>query len=296
MNEASAVSKPRVWPLFVLSIVELLFVSLLQVIAIVVYIVATRAEGTSVADIVQTLPAKLTETPFFVLLLVLAGVSMIGGALLFGWVSARNSDCSLTDRLGLAWPSISAPSWFALLLGSVPVLLVAVGAVILIGRVLPADESLLMLYENISDRWAIVFIVTIGVLPGIGEELFFRGFIQRRMLQRFSPWLAIGLTSIIFGLFHVTPHGIALATIMGVWLGVIAWRTNSIWPGACCHAFVNSGWNVYQVGRFQWGMPDIPPLWFSVVGGALVVAAFLWSVKILAKAKPAVICPPALAA
>jgi membrane protease YdiL (CAAX protease family) len=129
----------------------------------------------------------------------------------------------------------------------------------------------------------VVFIILIGVLPGFGEELFFRGFIQRRMLERFRPWVAIGATSLVFGIFHVTPHGIALATIIGVWLGVIAWRTNSILPSACCHAFINSGWNIYQVGRFQWGFPNIPPVWFLVIGGTVVIAAFAWSVRLLLK-------------
>ena len=162
-------------------------------------------------------------------------------------------------------------------------LLVSVGAVILIETIVPGDESVLLLYKNITNGWAVVLIILIGVLPGFGEELFFRGFFQRRMLQRFRPWVAIGVTSLVFGLFHVTPHGIALATIIGVWLGVIAWRTNSMWPGACCHAFINSGWNVYQVGRFRWGFPETPPVWFTVIGGAVVIVAFAWSVRFLLK-------------
>jgi membrane protease YdiL (CAAX protease family) len=279
--------------LFVLSLVELIFASILQGAVAIVLLFATRSDYTSLQEAVQALPSRLMEPPIFILMLVLSASSIIAGAFLFGWISAKHCHSSIVERLGLRWPKISTMSLVSLLLGSIPVLLVSVGVVILINAVLPGDESVLMLYKNITNGWAIVFIVLIGVLPGFGEELFFRGFLQRRMLKRFRPSVAIGVTSLVFGLFHVTPHGIALATIIGVWLGVIAWRTNSIWPSACCHAFVNSGWNVYQVGRFQWGFPDVPPVWFCVIGGTVVLAAFVWSVRILFRSAEAEIVLPA---
>ncbi len=275
--------KLRVWPLFVLCLVELAFVSTLQGIAAVVILFTTRVDGQSIQDAARDLPTRLMEPPLFVLMIILSGFSITTGALLFGWISAKHSHSSVVERLGLRWPPISTLSLVGFLLGSVPVLLASVGVVILIERVIPGDESVLALYKNMTNGWAVVFIILIGVLPGFSEELFFRGFFQRRMLQRYRPWVAIGATSLVFGLFHVTPHGIALATIIGVWLGAIAWRTNSIWPGACCHAFINSGWNIYQVGRFQWGLPEIPPAWFSVIGGTVVLGAYAWSVRTLLK-------------
>jgi|SRR6056297_796588 len=96
--------------------------------------------------------------------------------------------------------------------------------------------SLLRLYENISTPWAFVLIAVVGIFPGVSEELFFRGFVQRRLLHRYSPVTAIGITTILFALLHVTPHGIALASVMGIWLGVVAWRIGSIWPSVACHA------------------------------------------------------------
>ncbi len=282
-DEAPAAKKPRIWPLFVLCFVELVMAALLQGAAVAVILLAAQKEGQSLQEATEALPTRLMEPPIFVLLLTLSGSSIVVGALLFGWISAKHSRCSVSERLGLRWPALSTFSFVNLLLGSIPVLLVSVGVVILIETVVPGDDSMLSLYKNMTNGWAVIFIILIGVLPGFGEELFFRGFIQRRMLQRFRPSIAIGVTSLVFGLFHVTPHGIALATIIGVWLGVIAWRTDSIWPSACCHAFINSGWNVYQVGRFQWGIPEIPPVWFNVLGSIVVLTAFALSVRMLFK-------------
>jgi membrane protease YdiL (CAAX protease family) len=264
---------------------ELALVSLLQVAVILVLVLSTRAKDQSMQEALASLPTRLMDPPIFVLMLLVSGLSIAAGAVLFGWISAKHCGETLTQRLGLRWPNISNSSLVCFLLGSIPVLLLSVGVVMLIEKVIPGDQSVLALYKNMTNGWAIVFIILIGLIPGFAEELFFRGFIQRRMLQRFRPSLAILLTSIVFGSFHVTPHGIALATIIGIWLGVIAWRTNSIWPSVCCHAFINSSWNVYQVGRFQWGIPEIPSVWFLIVGGMFVLAAFALSLRILINTK-----------
>ena len=87
-------------------------------------------------------------------MLVLASSSITAGALLFGWISAKHCHCSIAERLGLRWPKISAWSMVGLLLGSVPVLLIAVGAVMLIETVLPGDDSVLKLYKNQPNRRA----------------------------------------------------------------------------------------------------------------------------------------------
>lgn len=287
-NQAAVIprAKPRVWTLFVATLLAFVMVVVLQVVAAVVVLIIQVAQGQSGKEAAETLPSLLMTPPMFVMTIALAGLAMTAGALLFGWVSARYANCSVRERLGMGWPPISTFSLLTFLLGSVPVFLVSIVAVYLVALVFPADDSLSSLYNNMTTFWAVVFIITIGVLPGIGEELFFRGYFQRRMLQRYRPWVAIGVTSVVFGLFHITPHGIALATIIGVWLGVIAWRTNSIWPSACCHAFINSSWNVYQVGRIHWGIPTVPPIWFSIIGGAVILVAFGASVWILLKMKP----------
>ena len=273
--------KPRLWPLFPAAVTEGVVASLLQGVAIFLLLVLNKDPETSVMEALGTLQEQLFHPPFFVVLLACSGLSMILGGVGFGGVSARNRGCRISDRLGLSSPALSGAAWITLLIGSIPVLLVSVGAVALLEQFIKGDESILKLYENMTNGWAIVFIVSIGVLPGLGEELLFRGFIQRRLLQRFSPTVAIGITSFVFGLCHVTPHAIVLATIIGVWLGLMAYRTNSIWPGVFVHAFINSGWNVYQVGRYHWGIPTVPPAWFLVIGGLVTTAAFFLALRML---------------
>jgi membrane protease YdiL (CAAX protease family) len=79
----------------------------------------------------------------------------------------------------------------------------------------------------------------IGLAPGFGEELLFRGYIQTRLGQRWPHLLAIGVTALLFALLHMDPVQSTFALFMGLWLGEVADRTGSIWPAVAGHAFNN---------------------------------------------------------
>jgi len=140
--EESLDPRPRVWPLWVASLAELIFVVGLQAAAAAAVMFATMKEGQSIIEAAAELPAKMMDAPMFVATLVLSGGSMIAASFLFGWWSAKNRKMAITDRLGLRWPGVPFSLWISLLLGSVPVLLLAVGAVILVEQVIPATNPL----------------------------------------------------------------------------------------------------------------------------------------------------------
>src|SRR6056297_908275 len=285
-SREKVIGSDRIWPIFVLSLLAFIAVIFTQVVTAITVLVATKDAETGFAEAAEALPQTMMNAPYFVTSLAISGLPLTVIAIVAGYFSAKRHKQSIALRLGLHRPSLPWSSWTLLLLGSVFVFHIAVGLVWLVEQVIPGDDSLLRLYENISTPWAFVLIAVVGIVPGISEELFFRGFVQRRLLHRYSPVTAIGITTILFALLHVTPHGIALASVMGVWLGVIAWRTGSIWPSVVCHAFVNSAWNVYQVGRFQSGIPDLPPLWFGISGAAIMLIAFAMVCRKLRRISP----------
>jgi membrane protease YdiL (CAAX protease family) len=137
---------------------------------------------------------------------------------------------------------------------------------------------LVALYDRMTLTMAVPFILFIAVAPGFCEELLFRGYMQRRLLERWPAWLALLVVSVLFGVMHGTPVAIAAAYPIGVWLGVLAWRTGSVWPGVACHAFVNGSWNVYQIGARLGYFTDDPPVWVIVILVAVAVPSFLASV------------------
>jgi len=112
----------------------------------------------------------------------------------------------------------------------------------------------------------------LGLAPPVGEELFFRGLLQRGLERRLAgsrrgPAAAIALPAALFGLAHIDPiHGGA-AFVLGLYLGSVAWLAGGVRAPIACHA-VN---NVVAVGgsAFDW-TPAEPSL--AVVAGGLAVA------------------------
>jgi membrane protease YdiL (CAAX protease family) len=83
-------------------------------------------------------------------------------------------------------------------------------------------------------------LVVVGGLAPIGEELFFRGFMQTRLRQAWSAGPAILVTALAFGLIHGEwAHGV-LATGIGIYLGLVAERAGSVIPAMLCHVANNA--------------------------------------------------------
>jgi membrane protease YdiL (CAAX protease family) len=245
-----------------------------QVIVVLVLVGIEVSGGMQPQQLAENLPRRILHPPIFIGMLVLSQLAMG----LSGLIPARLSPEPLLDRVGICRTRLSLWVYPLLMVGSLVPLALGIGAAHLVAQVIKPDETLLLLYEQMTTMWAIPFIILIGLAPGMMEELFFRGYVQRRLIKRWSPRKGILVTSIIFGLFHVTPHAIPMAFIMGLWLGWLAWRTGSIWPGVCCHAFVNSTWNVWQVGQRLWGLPEVPSVAVIIAGGLVFVSCFLVSV------------------
>jgi membrane protease YdiL (CAAX protease family) len=82
-------------------------------------------------------------------------------------------------------------------------------------------------------------VVVIGVLAGTAEEVFFRGYMQTRLRERWSPVAAIVATSVAFGLLHLEWLHALLALILGLWLGFIAEHAGSTLPAVAGHVVNN---------------------------------------------------------
>lgn len=86
----------------------------------------------------------------------------------------------------------------------------------------------------------LVAILAVVVLPPLGEELLFRGFMLPRLERDRGALFAIAASAILFGLSHGVPSAIVYAAAAGVVLGVIARRTGSTLPAIAMHAAVNA--------------------------------------------------------
>jgi membrane protease YdiL (CAAX protease family) len=257
-------------------------------VAIVSIVAWHLSQGGSPQDLQRELIDWITQPGMFIGLGLLGQLTMLGAALAAAWLSPE----PLASRLGLVSPRLSTGKIAVLLVGTLVPFAVGIGAAYSLAEVIDPDPSVAAMYENLTLDWAIPFLLFISLAPGIAEELLFRGYAQRRLLARWSPWLAIGLTSVVFALFHVTPHAVSFAFPLGIWLGLIAWRTGSTWPGIACHALVNGLWNVWQLGvRFEF-FAEEAPTWLLVLLGVIGSATFVASLWILFARSPAGLAEP----
>jgi membrane protease YdiL (CAAX protease family) len=179
------------------------------------------------------------KTPHGFLTLVLPGqITFLAAAL----IAAALSRVPIGRRLGLTRPSTP---WWGILLLLPATMFAALAGDVLTTALFGADrgEHLKMLYDLFRGHSAAMLaliVLTVGLLPGVGEELLFRGYTQGRLLQRWHPALAIGFTSLIFALAHFDlVHSIGVLPL-GIWLGVVAWLSGSVWPAVICHAANNT--------------------------------------------------------
>lgn len=85
----------------------------------------------------------------------------------------------------------------------------------------------------------LVNILLIGGSAGICEEVMFRGVIQRS-LERLSAFWSILITGFLFGLFHMDFQKLLGTFLLGVLIGFIVYRTNSLFAGMFAHFTNNS--------------------------------------------------------
>lgn len=127
----------------------------------------------------------------------------------------------------------------------------------------------------LRDRWGYF---AIGLLAPVCEELVFRGAVLRALL-RWTPrhWLAIAISALLFALIHANPIQMPHAFLVGLLLGWLYYRTDSIVPGIVYHWVNNS--IAYVVYNFY---PDPQMKLIDLFGSQrTVAAAVLFSLLIL---------------
>jgi sodium transport system permease protein len=82
--------------------------------------------------------------------------------------------------------------------------------------------------------WGLVAVL--ALVSAASKELAFRGLILTGLRQRFAPWVAVLISSLLFAAFHMNVFVMGPAFVLGVVLGVLAVRSGSIVPGIVLHA------------------------------------------------------------
>ena len=104
-------------------------------------------------------------------------------------------------------------------------------------------ESMQAMYETITGPHTFDFymlLLSVCIIAPLMEELFFRG-VFWKLLERFSnETYAFFLTSILFAFAHVDPEHIVGVFPIGLYIGWLRLRSNSIFPSILSHITNNT--------------------------------------------------------
>ena len=83
----------------------------------------------------------------------------------------------------------------------------------------------------------------VSICPALAEEAAFRGFLFGSLNVKYKPWIAIVVSALAFGLYHMNLLQFFGGAMMGVAIGYACYKSRSIFVGVLMH-FINNGLSV----------------------------------------------------
>ena len=183
------------------------------------------------------------------------------------------------------------PGWrvigFAFLLGlmfyflNIFVASVAQFPLLLVGYRFPGG---FMPYSGVSGF--LILLVIGAVLPGICEEVSNRGILMRGFMSKLGVWRAVLLSSLIFGLMHMSIVQAIYTAILGGIMALAILATRSLWTGIIIHFMNNALSGLFGFAR-DYGFDFLGTVldMFGALGGlvffAIPVVMYIFGIRII---------------
>lgn len=172
------------------------------------------------------------------------------------------------------------------LITTVLVLVVAGGSILPVDaiasyfeRLHPPDADYINFLLSIKPKGVFALIATgfgTVIITPIGEELLFRGFVQRIFQRNMQGYLAVTLASIVFGLCHFSIALLPGVIVLGALFGYLFYRTRNLLYPVFAHALYNlvSLLRLHTMPESAIEAADIssPPALWTVVSALAVLA------------------------
>jgi uncharacterized protein len=230
------------WPTFGFSLVILCVFFVAQGIVIVIPTLGSLfshiAAGVSSADELTNLILDEINSKLGLYQSIATIVSGVAGAgLILIFIKARKG-LNIAEYLGLNKIS------FKSVLASVGIV-IGVMVVVNLALYLVGAQNTETIIDDIYNTavWPPLFWVAVVIFAPLFEEALFRGFLFEGLRRSWwGVYGAISLTSFGWALLHGFQYsvgGIAYIFLLGIAIGIVRWKTNSIWNAFIMHAVVN---------------------------------------------------------
>ncbi|MBP3603157.1 MAG: CPBP family intramembrane metalloprotease [Lachnospiraceae bacterium] len=114
-------------------------------------------------------------------------------------------------------------------------------------KAFPASaENVSMSFEQLAKQPVILMLIVMALMPAIGEEICFRGFLYGGLKNKYGVKWAVVLSAIVFGAFHMSLVKLLPTAMLGACLAYIVSVSGSIYIGMVLH-FVNNAFSMLQM-------------------------------------------------
>jgi len=152
---------------------------------------------------------------------------------------------------------------------------------------LPPDfiKSFEYLFETLNAIGPVGGFIIIAVLPGICEELLFRGYILDGLTRKWGVTAGIVASGALFGLLHMHPYRLIPTAILGIYFGWIVFKRKSIAHGMIGHITHNGCVfilaNIASLTSLRWIRGEgLAPWWIFAIAIVLFVSGTIGALKI----------------
>ncbi|MBI3871485.1 MAG: CPBP family intramembrane metalloprotease [candidate division Zixibacteria bacterium] len=164
---------------------------------------------------------------------------------------------------------------------------------VLLDRLWPIPSSQFEFYRHYlaaDSPWEwLLFVLVAAIIPGVCEEITFRGLVQTGLRRSFGPKQAIIWTGFLFAILHLNPWNFLGLWGFGCLLGYLTERTSSIWPAILVHVLNNA--LALVVFAFQspaqWERPLEFLPWYATLPAGVFLVIAIWRIHRLRTDPPA---------
>ncbi len=183
-------------------------------------------DGSYTKEQLEAAMQALAATPAGPLAIVLPGqLVFVLIACVLGFLSRE----AFLDRLALRKPQVGLLPIALVLVGMAGVQLGMSALTNTFGLTSEYFDFLRKLLVDSGRAPAASLVILLALVPAFCQELFFRGLVQSRLVAVWPAGAAVLLTATVWSLVHVDASRVLAALPVGLYLGIVAWKSASTW-------------------------------------------------------------------
>ncbi len=131
-------------------------------------------------------------------------------------------------------------------------------------------------YSNIFPSFGIIMMaLTLLIAQPVMEEILCRGILLNQLKISMPTWIAILVSSLLFGSIHLMAGGLWLvigATLMGICFGIVFVKTQSLYAAIIVHAFANlPDFIMPYLPQFNFGARNILACILAIISVIMII-------------------------